>query len=248
MLEKHRALHAAFKCKHILPVKIITVLKYSTGVFWHKTDRCRSVLGPDFQNFLGKSYENLKKFWKSGHWTVSLKQDTGETILSRSVLYLYTVQQVNWQSHRVISTPRRREFSAQWKSVVTGWAVALTRLTYLGQWRHVTKYSWLCAIAALRCWPLAVVIKKIKWYHKTYYFGVFLQILSQLKTFSKNRSARIILLLNATFMPNLTFLGLLGAEISFREKTVSPQTPKHPAYLAIREPYRSAPHWGITQW
>jgi len=33
--------------------------------------------------------------------------------------------------------------------------------------------------------------------------------------FSKNLSARIILVLNSTFAPHLTFLGLLSPEISF---------------------------------
>jgi len=51
----------------------------------------------------------------------------------------------------------------------------------------------------------------------------------QLKTFSRI-SARIILVLDATFVPNLTFLGLLSPEILFGEKTVT-QTPsliRHP--------------------
>jgi len=51
----------------------------------------------------------------------------------------------------------------------------------------------------------------------------FLQIMPQLKTFSKHLSAHIILILDATFVPTLTFLGLLGPEISFREKTVTYQ-------------------------
>jgi len=49
-------------------------------------------------------------------------------------------------------------------------------------------------------------------------FGRFLLIFSQLKTFSKNLSAHIIIVLDATFMLNLTFLGLLSLGISFGEK------------------------------
>jgi len=53
---------------------------------------------------------------------------------------------------------------------------------------------------------------------------IFLQILPQLKTF---------------FVPNLTFLGLLGTEIPLGEKPVAhPNT--NPAYFAIREPQRCA--------
>jgi len=59
------------------------------------------------------------------------------------------------------------------------------------------------------------------------FLAVFLQILPQLKTFSKHLFARIILALDTTFMPNLTFLGLLGPEISFGEKKQSRiQTPR----------------------
>jgi len=46
------------------------------------------------------------------------------------------------------------------------------------------------------------------------YFLAFLPIFSQLKTFPRNLSARIIIVLNATFLPNFTILGLLSAEIS----------------------------------
>jgi len=49
----------------------------------------------------------------------------------------------------------------------------------------------------------------------------FLPILPQLKTFSKNLNALIILVLGATFVPNLTFLDFLNPEISFGEKTVT---------------------------
>jgi len=60
-------------------------------------------------------------------------------------------------------------------------------------------------------------------------FWHFLQILPQLKTFPKNLSVRIILVLDATVVPNLTFLGLLSPEISFGENP-----PRHPAYFASR--------------
>jgi len=57
--------------------------------------------------------------------------------------------------------------------------------------------------------------------------------LPPLKLFSGNLSARIIPKLDATFVPNLTFLGLLSPEISFGEKNSHPDT--HPAYFGIRE-------------
>jgi len=53
----------------------------------------------------------------------------------------------------------------------------------------------------------------------------FLPILPQLKTFSKNLSVYIFPIPDATFVPNLTFLGLLSPEIKFKEKTVTTQTP-----------------------
>jgi len=46
----------------------------------------------------------------------------------------------------------------------------------------------------------------------------FLQILPQLKSFSKNLSVRFIFVLDATFVPNLMFLCLLNPEIWFGEK------------------------------
>jgi len=62
------------------------------------------------------------------------------------------------------------------------------------------------------------------------FFGHFshcLQILPQLKTFSKNLSVQIIVVLDTIFMPTLMFL------VSYRlEKNQS----KHSAYFAIREP------------
>jgi len=70
------------------------------------------------------------------------------------------------------------------------------------------------------------------------YFGRFLPILPQIKTFfpKKSLSPRIILVLFAIFVPNLTFLGLLSPAVSFGEK----KTVTHPdiqlAYIAIREP------------
>jgi len=68
------------------------------------------------------------------------------------------------------------------------------------------------------------------------YFWHFLQILPQLKTFfPKNLSARIKLVLDATFLPSLTFLGIFISEISRVEKPVT-HSPRHPTYFAIREP------------
>jgi len=64
------------------------------------------------------------------------------------------------------------------------------------------------------------------------YLGVILQILPQLKTFFKNLSAPIILVLDASFVANLTFLGLLSREISFKNS----HPHRHAAYFAIREP------------
>jgi len=54
------------------------------------------------------------------------------------------------------------------------------------------------------------------------------------KLFSSNLSACLILVLDNTFVPNLTFLDHLSPDISFAEKTVT-QSPTHPAYFAIRE-------------
>jgi len=61
-------------------------------------------------------------------------------------------------------------------------------------------------------------------------------------------SACIILVLDATFVLNLTFLSLLSPEISFREKTdavryvmlMPTHSLRHPAYFAIREAQCSA--------
>jgi len=52
------------------------------------------------------------------------------------------------------------------------------------------------------------------------------------KLFSENLSTRFILVLDATFLPNLTFLGLLSPDISFGEKK---QSPRRPIDFAIRE-------------
>jgi len=71
------------------------------------------------------------------------------------------------------------------------------------------------------------------------FFGVFWHIFricfENLKTFSKNLSASIFLLLDATFMSNVMFLGLLSPEILLGEKPVT-HTATHPAYFAIHEP------------
>jgi len=50
----------------------------------------------------------------------------------------------------------------------------------------------------------------------------------QLKNFSGNLTVRIIL--DATIVPNLMFLGILSLEIILGEKN------SHPVYFAIREP------------
>jgi len=52
-------------------------------------------------------------------------------------------------------------------------------------------------------------------------FRCFWKILLQLKSFFKNLSACIILILDATLVPNLMFLGLLSPEISLGEKLVT---------------------------
>jgi len=58
------------------------------------------------------------------------------------------------------------------------------------------------------------------------YLGVFFNFATVKKLF-KNLIVHISLVLDATFMPNLTFLGLLSSEILFGEKTVT-HTDKHP--------------------
>jgi len=54
-----------------------------------------------------------------------------------------------------------------------------------------------------------------------YFWRFFCKFCHNWRTVSKNLSAHIILVLNATFAPNLTFLGLLSPEISVGEKTVT---------------------------
>jgi len=49
----------------------------------------------------------------------------------------------------------------------------------------------------------------------------FVQILPQLKNFSRNLSVHIIYAIDTTFVPNLTFLGLLSPEILLGEKKVT---------------------------
>jgi len=43
----------------------------------------------------------------------------------------------------------------------------------------------------------------------------------------------IILVLDATFVPNLTFVGLLSTEVSLGEKQPLTETVRHPAYFAM---------------
>jgi len=59
-------------------------------------------------------------------------------------------------------------------------------------------------------------------------FALFLQILPELK--NSGLGVHIIPVLDATFVPNLTFLGLLSPEISLAEKLVT-----HPPSL-FRDP------------
>jgi len=65
--------------------------------------------------------------------------------------------------------------------------------------------------------------------------GYFANFATQLKNFFRKLSARIILVLDATFVPNLTFLGILRPEISFGEKMSPTQTSTHPVCLEVRE-------------
>jgi len=77
--------------------------------------------------------------------------------------------------------------------------------------------------------------KEIGIFYRLPVFGLFLafflQIL-QLKNVLQKSKCVHHPVLDATFVPNLTFLGLLSPEISFGEK----QSATHPAYFAIREP------------
>jgi len=57
-------------------------------------------------------------------------------------------------------------------------------------------------------------------------FAFFLQILPQLRNFCENLSMCIILILDAIFVPNLIFLGLLSPEMFFGKNSYQPtQTP-----------------------
>jgi len=54
----------------------------------------------------------------------------------------------------------------------------------------------------------------------------------------------IILVLDATYVPNLTFFGLLSPETSLGEKPVTysqTHSDTHPAYFAIHEPKTQTP-------
>jgi len=71
---------------------------------------------------------------------------------------------------------------------------------------------------------------RVKWKQvmtsKNVLFLAFLANFDTIKNISKNLHACIIIILDATFVPNLRFLGLLSPEISFGEKKQSPtQTP-----------------------
>jgi len=80
---------------------------------------------------------------------------------------------------------------------------------------------------------------------RTYFWqflAYFLRFLPQLKNFFRKLSVCIILVLDATFVPNSTFVGLLRPEIPFGEQNSHPpryphiQTNSQLAYFAISEP------------
>jgi len=52
-------------------------------------------------------------------------------------------------------------------------------------------------------------------------FWFFCKNLATIKKLFQNLNVCIILVLDATFVPNLTFLGLLSPDMSFGEKTVT---------------------------
>jgi len=67
-------------------------------------------------------------------------------------------------------------------------------------------------------------------------FAIFEQFFPQLKNFfQKNLSVHIILVLDATLVLNLTFLGFFGPEISFEEKSHSPTQLISPSVNQHRE-------------
>jgi len=76
--------------------------------------------------------------------------------------------------------------------------------------------------------------------HFWHFVAYFWQFLPQLKKLSKNLRVSIIFVIDTTFVPNLTFLGLLSPETSYGEKTVT-HPDRHTAYFAISEPQYSAP-------
>jgi len=63
------------------------------------------------------------------------------------------------------------------------------------------------------------------------FFGLFMAFFANFatikKTFYKNLSVPIILILDNTLVLNLTFLGILSREISFGEKNSHPPTHPH---------------------
>jgi len=78
------------------------------------------------------------------------------------------------------------------------------------------------------------------------HFWYFWRFFAASKKLSKNLSARIILVLDATFVPNLTLSGLLRPEISFGEKTVT-HLPTHPVHFTIGEPQSTEEKCKIIQ-
>jgi len=75
-----------------------------------------------------------------------------------------------------------------------------------------------------------------------YFLAFFCKFCQNYTTFPRNRSAHIILVLDATFLPNFTFLGLLSPEIPFGEKAVTHTDTQ----LTTPSANLSAEHWEIT--
>jgi len=63
-----------------------------------------------------------------------------------------------------------------------------------------------------------------------YVGGFFANFATVKNFFSKTVTARMILVLGATFVPNLTFLSLLSPEILFGEKEVAQSPTQKPSF------------------
>jgi len=64
--------------------------------------------------------------------------------------------------------------------------------------------------------------------------AIFLVFFANFATVKRTLSVRKVPILDAAFMPNLTFLGLLSREMSFGEKPVT-HSDSHPASFRRRE-------------